>query len=170
MLLKDIQDGDLRPGDIGERWVAGPASFQDLAGSRCELDAVEVGEVSPAGLPGIVSRLKSAAQDRAIKVDQDIVIFARAFGVGHNAFENSGDRSDGNLQPGFFQDFPGHSVFQTFAGFDSAAWKGPVAGEWRVTALDEKHLSVLIEDQRANANDRAGWIAPTAGKLGRHGH
>jgi hypothetical protein len=106
----------------------------------------------------VVAGAQVAAEKRAIEIDQDVVILT-VFGIiEHDAFEDGGDGSGFDAQPGFFPDFADDGVFQALPGFDQAAGKRPFARE-RGPATFYEEDALAVENEGSDSQEGPGWIA-----------
>ena len=133
------------------------ARLDYLACAGGERQFLERADGEPIDPAGIVAGPKISAQERAVEIDQHVMVFA-AFGfIEHNALEDRGDGTRFDAQPRFFPDFTDEGLFQTLPGLDQTTRQAPFPGQWWTAALDQQNAT-LIEEESAYPEEWVGWI------------
>jgi hypothetical protein len=79
-------------------------------------------EFHPLGAFRVISRPEIAAQHSAVEIDQNVVVFAAAGLIGHQALKHSSDFVCRDGQSGLFGYFADESLFQALSHLNDPAW------------------------------------------------
>lgn len=121
--------------------------------------------IEPGNAARVAAGLQLATLDAAEEIDQNVVVFTAAAIIRDDAFEDSRDGFRYHLKSGFFKDLAGNRIFEALTRFDAATRQGPQTRKRRVAALDQQDagpLTVLLQDHRADAQNRADRVATAA--------
>jgi hypothetical protein len=97
--------------------------------------------------------------DAANVIKKYVVVFGLAVCIRHDPFEDFMQRFGFNFQAGFFQYFAADCIRDAFSDFEEPAWEGPEALEGLFAALNQQDVVLTVEDQCADAKQRAGRVA-----------
>ena len=79
--------------------------------------------------------------------------------VAADPIEHVDDRTDLDVEAGFFLHFAGDGLLEGFAQLDPAARQAPLPFQRLVRAFDEQH-AIAVEDHGPDADDRPWRIRP----------
>jgi hypothetical protein len=92
-------------------------------------------------------------------IHDDEVVFDAAVRVPFDPIEDLHDRTDIDAYTRFLEDFARDRRLQRLTKLYGAAGQAPLAFERRMPAFDEQNSGV-VEDNRADAHNRSGWMNP----------
>jgi hypothetical protein len=96
--------------------------------------------------------------DRAIEIDQYVMILASSGCVRHDALKYGSDDVGLDAQAGLFEDFANHRIFEPLTSLNYASGQRPATRQRLIPAFDQQHPRP-IQYQGANAQNRTQRVA-----------